>query len=220
MSSPLPSPADGATYLYLLRHGATDNNVAHPPRLQGRGHDGPLSAVGIAQSQAAARLLADRPLVAVYSSPLLRARQTAEFLAAPHGLSVGLIDALVEVDVGSWEGRDWAEIERSEPEAFRRFMEDPAQHGYAGGESLGAVQQRVLPAILQLLTRHAGQSIAVVAHNNVNRCVLANVLGSPLAKARAIAQENCAVNLIRVGADQAMSVMAQNYVEHLRGSAQ
>jgi len=192
---PLPCPAD--TLLLLLRHGATDNNVAHPPRLQGSGSNLPLSATGIEQASRAAELLRGRPIVAIYSSPLLRAQQTAERIGAALALPVELIDALTEADVGQWEGRDWGEIEQNEPEAFRRFVNDPATWPYAGGESFGQVQTRVLPVISQLLEQHAGQSFVVVSHNVVNRCILADLMGLALAQARTIPQENCGVNLIR-----------------------
>ncbi|MCE9555948.1 MAG: histidine phosphatase family protein [Planctomycetes bacterium] len=193
----LPYPADGDTWMYLLRHGATENNVANPPRLQGRGADFPLSAEGQAQAGRAAELLRDRPIVAIYCSPLLRARQTAETLSSALHLPIQLVNAIIEVDVGLWEGRDWGEIEKTEPEAFHRFMEDPGTWPYAGGESMGEVQRRVVPALDELLAQHPGQSIVVVSHNVVNRCYLAHLLGLPLAKARAIAQENCGVNVIR-----------------------
>ena len=194
---PLPCPAGADTWMYLLRHGATENNVAIPPRLQGRGADLPLSAAGQAQAGRAAELLRERPIVAIYASPLLRARQTAEALSISLHLPVQLVNAIIEVDVGQWEGRDWGEIERTEPEAFHRFMEDPATWPYAGGESMGEVQRRVVPALDELLARHPGESIAVVSHNVVNRCYLAHLLGLPLARGRAISQENCGVNIIR-----------------------
>src|SRR5690348_7545795 len=97
---PLP-PADTCT-MYLLRHGATENNLMKPPKLQGRGIDLPLSAEGRRQAECAARALEKQQLAAVYSSTLLRAKETAEIIARPHPLPV-LTDArLVEVDVGRW----------------------------------------------------------------------------------------------------------------------
>ena len=73
----MPTPCT----LYLVRHGATDNNLHNPPRLQGQRVDLGLSAAGKAQAEQTARFLATRPLAAVFSSPMLRARQTAEAIA-------------------------------------------------------------------------------------------------------------------------------------------
>src|SRR5437879_1666623 len=75
------------TILYLIRHGATEANLAQPPLLQGRRHNPPLARVGIRQAEATRDFLAIRPIDCCYSSPLLRAVQTAAIVAAPHGIS-------------------------------------------------------------------------------------------------------------------------------------
>src|SRR5438552_3915423 len=75
------------TTLYLLRHGATEANLARPARLQGRKHNPPLAPLGERQAALTRDLLAVRPIDFCYCSPLLRAVQTAEIIAAPHGLS-------------------------------------------------------------------------------------------------------------------------------------
>ena len=70
----------------------------------------------------------------------MRSRETAEIIAAPHGLVVQTIAEISEVDVGQWEGRSWVEIAQTEPDAYRQFQENCGQHGYAGGENLTQVQ--------------------------------------------------------------------------------
>lgn len=193
---PLPCPAPDACVLYLVRHGATANNIALPQRLQGRRSDPELSAEGILQSAAVARFFAARPLHCVYSSPLLRARQTAEAIALPHKLPVVAVEALTECDVGDWEGCSWGEIERREPAAYRRFMSDPATHPYAGGENLEQVLERAAPAFADLAASHLGQAIVVVTHKLVLRTWLASCSGMPLAKARSIEYDTCGVSLL------------------------
>lgn len=183
--------------MYLVRHGATDHNVARPPRLQGCRTDPPLSEAGLRQAQATADLLVAYEIDAVYASPLLRSRQTAEIVAAPHGLNVDQLDEIIEVDVGDWEGRSWDEIERTDCEAYRLFMEDPGSHPYLGGESFGQVQERVVPAFEQLLAQHPGAQIVLAGHNIVNRTYLAFLLGIPVARARVISQHNCGINVVR-----------------------
>jgi broad specificity phosphatase PhoE len=190
-------PSAAPSYMYLLRHGATDNNVARPPRLQGRRTDPPLSDAGRRQAQAAAALLADYEFSAVYASPLLRSRQTAEIIAAPHQLAVRQESGLIEVDVGDWEGRSWEQIQSSDAQAYRLFMDDPATHPYPGGESFGQVQRRVVPVFERLLAAHPGARIAVVGHNIVNRTYLAFLLGIPAGRAWIISQHNCGVNVVR-----------------------
>jgi phosphoserine phosphatase len=214
MSDLPPSPAPDACLLYLLRHGATDNNVANPPRLQGRRANPGLSVAGRRQVEHTAGFLAARRIDAIYTSPLLRARETAAILAQPHDKPVEAVDALIEADLGDWEGRTWPEIERDEPEKFRQFEADPGTHGYGGGENFSQVCARVVPVLEQLVQTHLGQVVLVVAHNVVNRAVLAHSLGLPMAHARRITQTNCGVNILRYR-QQRFQTLSINSVFHL-----
>ena len=118
----------------------------------------------------------------MFSSPLQRALQTAEQIAQPHGLSVDIVPDLIEVDVGQWEGRSWVDIARDEAALHRQFVTDPGTYGYRGGENLAQVRDRVVPAVQDLLAHHAGQRIAIVAHNLVNRVYLGTLMGLSLAR--------------------------------------
>lgn len=211
-----PCPAPDIAWLYLIRHGATASNLAVPPRLQGQRIDQPLCAEGHQQAQRAAEFLAALPLDVVYSSPLLRARQTAETIARPHRLAVQTVDALIEVDVGHWEGRTWTEIEQTDPEACRAFAANPETNPYLGGENLSDVLRRVAPAFERLMSQNVGRIGVAVAHSVVNRVYLAHVLGLPLARYRAIAQDNCAINLLsyRAGLIKAVTINASSHGKH------
>lgn len=206
--------SENTCIMFLVRHAATINNVARPPKIQGVGDDIGLSDEGRVQAEKTARFLGDQTIACALSSPLARAVETATIIGQPHGLAPIPIDDLREVDVGRWEGGSWVDIEREEPEAYRRFVTDPATHGYAGGENLKQVQERVLPAIEGLLQKHLGQVILVVGHNVVNRVLLATLLHVPLAKARGIDQDNCGVNIIRYREGQ-LKVLSTNVAFHL-----
>jgi broad specificity phosphatase PhoE len=209
-----PCPAPDTCWLYLVRHGATENNRADPPRLQGRRTDPPLSDEGREQARRTGEFLAGCALDAVYSSPLLRARQTARAIAAPHGLAAQIVDDLIEVDVGMWEGRSWEEIQKSDAEAYRAFMTDATVNPYLGGENLQTVLARAGPALEKLMQENLGRLIAVVAHNVVNRAYLAQLMGMPLARYRSIPQDNCGVTLLRYRKARAKAVTI-NGVFHL-----
>lgn len=184
--------------MYLIRHGATANNLAKPPRLQGQGLDAPLSPHGRQQAKQTADFLKARPIQAVFSSPLARARETAEIIAESWGSAVTTIDALTEADVGRWEGRSWRDIEENDREEYQRFVELPEQYGYSGGESLPQVQSRVVPAMERLLEDNLGRQIVVVTHNVVNRMFWAHLLGLPIKEGRNMSQENCGISLVRL----------------------
>jgi broad specificity phosphatase PhoE len=185
------------TLLYLIRHGATDANERRPYILQGCGIDLPLNANGRHQAAAVARFLSAFHVKRIYSSALKRAIETAQAVAEPHRLAVGRIEQLAECNVGQWEGLDWETISRDHADAWRAFHENPADVPYLGGESYRLVLERVRPIFERLLAEHAGETIAVVAHNVVNRVYLADLLGLDLCKARDLHQANGCVNVIR-----------------------
>ena len=143
-----------------------------------------------------------------------RAIETAEQIARHHQLQVQPVEQLVECHVGDWEGMDWKSIEREHSEAYRAFMENPALNPYLGGESYCDVHSRVQPVLQQLLERHVGESIAVVAHNVVNRVYLAGLLGVELTRAKDLRQTNAGVNVVRYR-DGETTLMTLNSHFHL-----
>ncbi len=211
----MSSQAAEVTWLYLVRHGATEANERVPYVLQGNGMDLPLSAAGERQANAVAEFLPQFPIRHVYSSTMLRARQTAEKIARRLDLTPGVAPELHECDVGEWEGLDWKTIKERFPDAHRKFVDDPGENPYLGGESYADVLKRAKPAIERLLDAHPGESIAVVAHNVVNRAFLSHLLGLDVRLAPKISQANCCVNLIRRRAGQRMELMSLNSVFHL-----
>ena len=210
--------ADQRTVLYLIRHGATAANLARPARIQGRAHNPPLAPLGVRQAEATRDFLAIRPIDHCYTSPLLRAMQTASLVAAPHGLAPVALEQLTECDVGRWEGLDWQAIRGLDADGYRRFHADPAEFGYPGGESFRTVHERVLPVIDELLDRHRGESVLIVAHHVVNRVYLADLLGLALGKARQVKLDNCGISLVvRDGDDTTVTTL--NAAFHLQGVA-
>ena len=210
--------AEQKTVLYLIRHGATEANLARPARIQGRRHNPPLARLGVRQAEATRDFLAIRPIDHCYCSPLLRAVQTAAIVAAPHGLSPQPLEALTECDVGRWEGLDWQTIRSLDSEGFQRFHAHPAEFGYPGGESFRDVYERAMPALDELLRVHCGQSILVVAHHIVNRTYLAGLLGLTTDQARQVTLDNCGISVIHRAGAQTM-VNTLNAAFHLQGVA-
>jgi broad specificity phosphatase PhoE len=206
------------TVLYLIRHGATEANMASPPRLQGRHMDLPLAPVGIRQARATRDFLAIRPIDHCYTSPLWRARETAGIVAGPHGLFPHPLEALTECDVGRWEGLDWDTVRRTDPDGFERFHADPARFGYPGGESFADVYRRAAPALDELLRLHAGESVLVVGHHVVNRTYLAGLLGLGPDEARRVTLDNCGICVV-VREGERSTITTLNATFHLQGVA-
>jgi broad specificity phosphatase PhoE len=206
------------TIMYLLRHGATAANLSRPAVLQGRNQDPPLAALGIRQAELTRDYLAIRPIEACYCSPLRRAVETATIIAAAHDLVPQPLEALIECDVGAWEGLDWQTIRQMDADTYRRYMANPAQHGYPGGESFDQVYERAAPVLEELLERHRGDSILVVAHHVVNRTYLASLLGLSPAQGRQVSLDNCGISVIvREGEQTRVSTLNASF--HLQGAA-
>ncbi len=214
----MTTPLDDRTVLYLIRHGATEANLARPARIQGRRHNPPLARIGVRQAEATRDFLASHRIDRCYCSPLLRAVQTAAIVAAPHGLSPEPVEALTECDVGQWEGLDWQTVRYLDAEGYARFHADPAAAGYPGGESFADVHDRVAPALDRLLAAHPGEGVLVIAHHVVNRTFLAGLLGLGPGQARLVSLDNCGISVV-VREGGRTSVRTLNAAFHLPGVA-
>jgi broad specificity phosphatase PhoE len=206
-------PAD-TTRLFLVRHGSTAANERLPFVLQGCELDGPLTETGLRQAAALARGLFGFDIHAIYSSPMLRARQTAAAIADERRLEVVPVPELRECSVGLWEGMAWDVIRAQQPDAYERFFADPVHTPHPGGESYGDVYRRAVPAIEAILVRHAGQNVVIVAHNMLNRVYLAEHVGIELRQARRLKQANCCINLLHCRAGKT-ELVTLNSVLHL-----
>jgi broad specificity phosphatase PhoE len=139
-------------------------------------------------------------------------------VAEPHALTPQPVAELIECDVGRWEGIDWLTIRTSDAEAYERYMANPAKHGYPGGETFAEVQERANAAIEDLLIRHEGKGILVVAHHVVNRIYLAQLLGLPIAQARRVSLDNCGISIVmREGSRTWVNTLNASF--HLQGVA-
>jgi broad specificity phosphatase PhoE len=187
-----------ATTLYLIRHGATEGNSEK--RYKGS-IDVPISQEGLEQVRRSAEFirgdLEGGSLSAVYASPLSRAYDSAELIAAPFGLSPIVIAELKERNFGIWEGMALSEIHEKYPDAFRAWAANPLEHSPLGGESTIEVRERIVPTVEGIVARHRDEDIAIVAHGGVNRVILCHCLCVPLEHLFRIEQDNAAVNIIK-----------------------
>jgi phosphoserine phosphatase len=167
------------TTILLARHGETDWN--REGRFQGHA-DPPLNRTGRAQAVDLSAALMAEQLAAVYSSPLRRALETAEVLAASHGLEPVPVDDLREVDVGSWSGLTRAEVEERFPAQFARWL-DYGQ-GWEDGETYEEMGRRAVDALLRLAAAHDGERVLAVTHGGPIRAALAFADGTTHAEAR------------------------------------
>jgi len=158
-----------AAGVYLARHGQTAYN--HKRRFQGL-LPVPLDETGFAQAAELAELAAPYDFAALWCSPLLRARQTADVLGARIGLEPVEDQRLVETDAGDWTDRPFADIQKEDPDGLRAFMTGDPGFGFPGGESFADQARRVAAALSDI---ESGTLPAlVVCHGQVIRLALAD----------------------------------------------
>ena len=165
--------------ILLARHGETDWN--RDSRFQGHA-DPPLNERGRAQARELARRLNGQRVLAVYTSPLQRARETADIVAARFGLPVEAVEGLREVDVGSWTGLTRAEVERRFPDGYARWLDYGP--GWDGGETYEQMGERVVTALREIAARHAEGVILLVSHGGPIRAAQAYAAGISYSEAR------------------------------------
>lgn len=160
--------------IYLARHGQTAYN--HEGRFQGQ-RDIPLDETGLRQAQELAQRATGHGFVELWASPLRRARQTAQAVAAATELEIRWDERLMETDAGDWTGRSFAEIQAEAPEAFAAFVNGEPDFAFPGGESFHEQGDRVMKAIADV--ERGPQPVLVVCHAVVIRLALSLRRGQP-----------------------------------------
>lgn len=201
--------------LIFIRHGETEWNAS----LRYQGHANiPLNERGRAQARAAAERLSQANAVAIYTSDLERAAETAAIIGAPLGLQPEVMPQLREIDVGQWEGYTPEELYRRFPDHMREYERDPARTVRIGGESYAQLQQRALVALNQIEEKHQqGDTVLIVSHGGTIRAVLCHVIGLDLIYFGRMWLDNGSFTELRNGAS-GWRLLRLNDAAHLEGT--
>ena len=158
--------------IWLARHGETAYNVER--RFQGQTAV-PLNERGREQAHelAAAVVASGIDFVSLWCSPLARARETADVVAAATGLEVVEDPRLMETATGDWTDRLFADVEREDPEGYAAYHATDPDFAFPGGESLEDQQERVVAAVVDI-TQSGRVPALVVCHRGVIRCLRAH----------------------------------------------
>ena len=200
--------------ILLARHGETPWNAEG--RYQGQ-EDIALSPVGEAQAVSLGRRLESVRIDRAVSSPLSRARRTAErALGAERASTLQIDPGLQEINHGSWEGLLASEIHARDPEGLRAWREAPDSVRMPdGGESLQDVFDRAWPALVRASEGlGVGDTLLVVAHDAVNRVILCRVLGIPFSRLWTFRQAPTTLNLLEGESVQQLEVVRLNDCAH------
>lgn len=215
------------TDLILIRHGETDWNLAR--RFQGH-QDISLNAEGLRQAHGAARRLgerrsdyglmpgAGRAPALLFTSDLIRCRQTAEPIGQALGLQPAVEPRLRERTFGVLEGLTVDELRRDHAESFARWQAREPDFAVPGAESLRRFAARVEDVLTDLVTRHAGRTLVLVTHGGVLDVVYRMGQGMPIEAPRKVEIPNASLNRLRHDG-QRLSVVQWGDVSHWQPSA-
>ena len=191
--------------LYLIRHAVTDETGV---TLSGRQAGIALSAAGIAMAERAAAQLADVPVRAVFTSPILRCRQTARTFGAVWDRAATIDSGLIEADYGTWTGRSLKSLYRLK--SWQRLMQSPSRFRFPEGETLEEVQRRAVAAVESIAERHRGDTVVAVSHADVIRVILVHYLGMPLDLVHRLTVGPASVSIVDLYASGAVAVPTIN----------
>ena len=182
--------------IILVRHGETDWN--REGRFRGRANVR-LNQEGLWEADTTAQRIAGSwSPVAIYSSPIERAHQTAQIIAARIIPVLRIVADLADVDYGEWQGLTAAEATKRNPEEMSVFRGMASRARVPGGDAFTDVQRRAVAAILTLATSHERETIVAVSHTEVNRLIILAALGGNIDDIWHVGQGTCAINVLRV----------------------
>jgi broad specificity phosphatase PhoE len=181
----------------LMRHGETAWN--RQGRVMGR-HPVELTDHGREQVAAIARFALSIKPDLIVTSPLVRARQSAEILAAGLG-GVEIIEepAIAEVLYGRWEGMHYHEL--IDDPHYITYKKSPIEHPTPGGETIPEVQARGVAAVMRTMAAHAGQRVIFVSHGDIVRTVLCHFLGLELKHFHRIRVDNATLSAVQIAGE-------------------
>ena len=201
-----------AVKMIFVRHGETAWNRVE--RFRGQ-YDIPLNETGMEQAKKTGQQIVKRwRPAAVYSSPLARARQTAERIAAACGLAVEPEIGITDIDYGDWQGLTPDAARERWPKSVENWFRLPGTVHFPNGDRLIDVQQRALTTFSELTERHDNQEIVLISHTVVIRALLLGLLEADLNRLWHIGQEPCAINVIDYSTERTI-IESINCVDHL-----
>lgn len=198
------------TTVYLIRHGQTAWNREEVFR--GRA-DIPLNETGRKEALLTGQYLRGVKVGLVYSSPLSRAVETAEAIARHQGKEVQILDGLIDIDFGRWQGVSHEGVRERYGELYRQWKNTPNLVRFPGGESLEEVRERALREIHEAVQTHAVETLVMVSHRVVNKIVICGLLGLDNSHFWEIGQDTGCINVLEFG--EGFTLRRLNDTSHL-----
>lgn len=179
----------------FLRHGQAKNNIERI--LTGRTPNVPLTEKGIEQAEKTAKFLEQMNISAIYSSPIERAKHTAEIVAKHNSLDVAIDDRLIELDMGKFTGIPYDEIFTSHGNVFMKFYNGELEIAHNGVETFTEVKKRVLSIVDHVIEKHPDENVVLVTHMDPIKAMLATVVDLSPTNLFELIIANASLNIFR-----------------------
>jgi len=181
--------------IIFLRHGQAKNNVERI--LAGRTKGIPLTEIGIKQAEHTAELLEHMNISAIYSSPIQRAKHTAEIVGEHNSLDVTLDERLIELDMGKFTGVPYDEIFTNHGNVFMKFYNDELEIAHNGVETFTEVKKRVLGVVDHVIEKHPDENVVLVTHMDPIKAMLSTIVDLSPTNLFELIIANASLNIFR-----------------------
>ncbi|PIY89970.1 MAG: fructose-2,6-bisphosphatase [Nitrosopumilales archaeon CG_4_10_14_0_8_um_filter_34_8] len=179
----------------FLRHGQAKNNIERI--LTGRTPNIPLTEKGIEQAKNTAKFLEQMNIAAIYSSPIERAKHTAEIVAQHNSLDVTIDDRLIELDMGKFTGVPYDDIFTSHGNVFMKFYNGELEIAHNGVETFAEVKKRILSIVDHVVEKHPDQNVVLVTHMDPIKAMLSTVVDLTPTNLFELIIANASLNIFR-----------------------
>ena len=181
--------------IIFLRHGQAKNNTERI--LAGRTPGVPLTDKGLDQAQKAAKFLEEMNISAIYSSPIERAKNTAEIVGQHNSVDVRIDDRLIELDMGKFTGMPYEQIFSSHGNVFMKFYKGELEIAHNGVETFADVKKRVLSIVDHVLDNHPNENVVLVTHMDPIKAMLSTVMSLSPENLYELIIANASLNIFR-----------------------
>ncbi len=179
----------------FLRHGQAKNNIERI--LTGRTPNIPLTEKGIEQAKKTAKFLEQMNITAIYSSPIERAKHTAEIVAQHNSLDVTIDERLIELDMGKFTGVPYDDIFTSHGNVFMKFYNGELEIAHNGVETFAEVKKRILSIVDHVVEKHPDQNVVLVTHMDPIKAMLSTVVDLTPTNLFELIIANASLNIFR-----------------------
>ena len=181
--------------IIFLRHGQAKNNTERI--LSGRTPGVPLTDKGITQAQQTAELLEHMNISAIYSSPIQRAKHTAEIVGKHNSIDVTIDDRLIELDMGKFTNVPYDEIFSSHGNVFMKFYDGELEIAHNGVETFADVKKRVASIVEEVIEKHPDENVVLVTHMDPIKAMLSTIVDLSPTNLFELIIANASLNLFR-----------------------